>query len=172
MTIHLAKTYLGNLTQDTNLKAQVELRQAAGDCFEVMLTAQDQKKARIHTTATCGAAIGIIKNRDHCLAEGDVIETPEHQLVVVHLEAQQLMVLSLADEQPGYALALIHLGHTLGNHHYPIIVTPDKIYIQLKDDFASPEQLLKAFKIPGLIVTYETRPFGESHLPFTALPHH
>ena len=155
--INLVDTYLGNLTKDLKLQKQVEQCRSAGRCWEVELTYADSKKARIHAVAQCGVAVGIVKARDWLLTEGDVFENAQKQLVVIHLEVQKLMVLSCSNEHSGQALKLIHLGHTLGNQHYPILVTQDKIYIQLTSEHARVEDMIRGFDIPGLIVSYETR---------------
>jgi urease accessory protein len=53
------------------------------------------------------------------------------------------------------------LGHVLGNHHYPITIVKQKIYLQpgadLAVDLAVVEQTIKQLKIPGLIINYEMR---------------
>ncbi|MEM9007146.1 MAG: urease accessory protein UreE [Cyanobacteria bacterium P01_F01_bin.86] len=169
--INLADTYLGNLTTDLNLQNQVALSRTAGCCLEVALTHADRKKARIHAVSQCGAAVGIIKKRDWLLTEGDVFETEQKQLVIVHLEVQKLMVLSVSKDQSGQALALIHLGHTLGNQHYPILVSQDKIYIQLTSDHARIEAMIHSFAILGLTVSYETRS-PEQQLDFATAASH
>lgn len=155
--IALANIYRGNLTQDADLQKQVAQSRAAGRCLEVELTDSDRQKARIHAVTQCGTAVGIVKKRDWLLTEGDVFATAQKQLIIVHLEASKLMVLSFANEPTGYALALIHLGHVLGNHHYPILVAPDRIYIQLTTDHTRLEDTIHRLGIPGLMVSYEMR---------------
>ncbi|MEL6384280.1 MAG: urease accessory protein UreE [Cyanobacteria bacterium J06626_18] len=142
-TINLADIYLGNLNQNGNLQKQASLSRTAGCCLEVELTHEDCKKARIHATSKCGIAVGIVKRRDWHLTEGDVFETAQNQLVIIHLKVQKLMVLSVSDEPSGCALALIHLGHVLGNQHLPILVTSNKIYLQLATDHTRIEALIK-----------------------------
>ena len=56
-----------------------------------------------------------------------------------------------------YAIKLIHLGHTLGNQHYPITIQQDKIYIQLRTDAEAIERTVRGFAIPGLKIEYEMR---------------
>lgn len=155
--INLAQTYLGNYLKNLELQQQVEVARALNCCLDVELKQDDQLKSRIYTKSVSGEAIGIVKQRDWTLTDGDVFKTKQQQLLVVHLEAQQLMVLSFLDEQPRSPLTLIHLGHTLGNHHYPILVAKDKIYVQLVADRASIEATIQNFNIPGLKISYETR---------------
>jgi len=117
----------------------------------------NSSKGRIYARSTSGIAVGIVKERARSLNTGDVFKTERGQLLVVHIEAQKVIVISFNNEVGGRALELIHLGHVLGNHHYPIKLDVDKIYIEL---VAPPEVIaatIKSFKIPGLCVSYESR---------------
>lgn len=153
----IATTYLGNLRQDAPLHQRVDASRAAGQCLEVELAPDDQKKARIHVTARCGTAVGIVKPRGTSLAPGDVLVTEQQQLVVIQFAAQELMVLTVSDQEPGQGLALLQLGHTLGNLHYPIQVMGDRVYIPVTGRPVQLEAAIDAVGIPGLTVTYETR---------------
>lgn len=152
-TTHLAQTYLGNQLQDPQLSQQL----AAVSPMEVTLEPSDRGKGRIYAQTTDGETVGIIKDRHWFLAEGDVFQTTGGQLLLIHLQPQRVMVLRLTQPVSENALALIHLGHTLGNHHWPILVEADKIYIQLSGDQALIERTLQDFEIPGLDISYELR---------------
>ncbi|PPS41908.1 urease accessory protein UreE [Chroococcidiopsis sp. TS-821] len=169
-TIDLAYTYLGNYINNQELQQKIEAARAARRCLDIELGQDDQAKSRIYTKSTSNVPIGIIKKRGWMLSEGDVFKTQQGNLLIIHLKACELMVLSFSNEQSGYALPLIHLGHTLGNHHYPIFVTQDKIYIQLVADKDIIEKTIQKFNIPGLKVTYETQSF-EHYLKLTSNMH-
>jgi urease accessory protein len=151
---HLAQTYLGNLQQDAQLATQL----THTDYLEVKLAPSDCGKGRIYTQTTQGDPIGIMKDRQWILADGDVLQTTTGQLVVIHLQAQKVMVLRIDHTiAADHALALIHLGHTLGNHHWPILLEADKIYVQPSENSAMLEDTLQGFQIPGLTIDYEMR---------------
>lgn len=163
--IELAQTYLGNYLKDIELKKRVEQSLAKNCCLEVELTQDDSLKSRVHAKSTDGTTVGIIKERGWSLTEGDVFKTENNRLLLVRLQAQQFIVLNFSTLPPGFEIALIHLGHALGNHHYPILVTKDKIYIQLITDKKIVEATIYSFNIPGLLITYELR--APTHqLPF------
>lgn len=170
MTI-LAQTYCGNVNADTHLAVHVKQAQQTGVLLEVQLQERDRAKGRIHTHVTTGDAIGIIKGRDRALSEGDVFETDDGQLVLVHLNAQTVMVLSFAGDANGQAIKLMHLGHTLGNHHWSIVVQDDRLYVEVAADPLVMEATVKSFAIPGLQIAYETKP-ADSALPFSSHAHH
>lgn len=158
----VAQVYLGNYLKDVDLKLKVDRAVVNQQCLEVSLSQDDNAKSRIYVQSNNGQTIGIIKDRHQVLSEGDVFETNNDQLLLIHLSAQPLIVLSFSTSQPGYELDLIHLGHTLGNHHYPIVVAEDKIYVQVVADRTVIEATIQNFKIPNLVIGYELRSSHQS----------
>jgi urease accessory protein len=167
--ITIAQTFLGNALKDVALQQRVEHARKMGECLEVELTQNDSLKSRIRAKSPDGTTVGIIKARGWNVAEGDVFETESKQVVVVRLQAQEVMVLRVASECSGYGIELVHLGHVLGNHHYPITISPDCIYVQLVADKTVIAAAIENFKIPGLAITYESRSF--EHLSFQPHSH-
>ncbi len=154
---HIASTWLGNYNVDATLAQQIEQERIAGSCLEVYLHPDNSSKGRIYARSTSGVVVGIIKERDRTLNSGDVFKTEQQQLLVVHIEAQKVIVISFTGVIGDRALELIHLGHVLGNHHYPILIEAGKIYVEL---VAPPEVItstIERFNIPGLCVSYEMR---------------
>ena len=163
----IAKTYLGNLQENVALGEKLKANQEV--CLEVNLSQSDRRKGRIHTQSTAGIAVGIIKSRDWLLREGDVLETEQGKLLLVHLQSQELMVLSFTPSVAHNPIELIHLGHVLGNHHYPIVVKDNKIYLQLIVDKEIMETTIRNFQIPGLQINYEEQLDGDR---FISSEHH
>ena len=153
----LAHTYIGNCINNSKLSEQVGQARKDGNCLEVYLRQIDSLKGRIHAKSTSGEVVGIIKGRNWSLTEGDVFETDQRRLLVVHLEQQKVMVLSFTGEAKGHEIELVHLGHTIGNHHWPLIVRGNNIYIDLVAGIEVMESVVRSFKIPGLNITYESR---------------
>ncbi|MEB3358467.1 MAG: urease accessory protein UreE [Synechococcales bacterium] len=170
----LASLYLGNTATDAALAERVDQALHHHQCLEVDLDSRDRIKGRIYTQARSGEAVGIVKDRSWLLAEGDVLQTQAGTLVWVHLQEQGMIVLSMTSNTPGHELALIHLGHTLGNHHYPIAVQDQRIYIQVSGDRPVIEATIARFQIPGLQMTYEGRSpaqLTDSDISFAAHHH-
>jgi urease accessory protein len=159
--IEIAQTYLGNLAEDSSLAAKVALARQQTSCLEVSLSQGDRSKGRIQTHSNSGVAIGIIKSRDWSMRAADVFLTQSDRLVVIHLQEQKALVLSFEQPVTASATELVHLGHVLGNHHYPITIVQQKIYLQpganLGVDLAVVEQTIKQLQIPGLTINYEMR---------------
>ena len=156
-SVDCSKTYLGNYFNAPNLQRAVELACSENRTIEVQLTQADRQKSRIYAKTNAGEAIGLLKRRDWKLTDGDVFKLEGDRFLLIHLNAQRLMTLSLETGQEIDALKLIHLGHTLGNHHYPIEIAVGKIYIQIDNNAATLESTLKAFDIAGLKIEYEMR---------------
>lgn len=153
----IASTWLGNYHVDANLAQQIEQERIAGSCLEVYLHPDNNSKGRIYTHSTSGVAVGIIKEREVSLNTGDVFKTEQQQLLVVHIEAQKVIVISFTTEFSDRQLDLIHLGHVLGNHHYPILVGAGKIYVELVAPVEVIAATIESFNIPGLCISYESR---------------
>lgn len=153
----IARTYLGNWRENVDLKQQVERARLSGNYLEVHLNPEDNLKSRIYAKSSTGVMVGIIKQRDWQLKAGDVFETEQEKLAIVHLQAEQVMVLKFSTQAPGYEVALVHLGHILGNHHHAIAIAKNKIYVQLAADKEVLEATIRSFNIPGLSVAYEAR---------------
>lgn len=157
----LAHIYIGNWISNSDLSERVGQARTEGTCLEVYLRQIDSLKGRIHAKSTSGEVVGIIKGRDWSLSEGDVFETDRGQLLVVHLEEQKVMVLSFTGEAKGHEIDLVHLGHAIGNHHWPLIVRGDNIYIDLVAGIEVMESVIRSFKIPSLHIKYESRSFDD-----------
>jgi urease accessory protein len=151
--MEIAQTYLGNLTEDASLIPRINLE----PCLEVYLSQTDRSKGRIQAQSTSGITVGIIKSRDWSLRQEDVFITESGNLLLIHLQEQKLIVLSFTEPLENRAIELVHLGHVLGNHHWPIIIRDNKIYLQLVIDVEVIEATINNFQIPGLKIEYESR---------------
>ncbi len=168
----LANHYLGNVLNDPVLKDRVHQALHNHHCLEVILDSEDRRKGRIHAQAISGESLGIIKDRSWALAEGDVLQTNADQLLLVHLKDQGMIVLTFTGNTSGHELALVHLGHTLGNHHHPISIRDEKIYISVGGNRQTIESTINSFKIPGLMVSYEQCSPGSVTFSHSSHHHH
>lgn len=169
--MEIAQTYLGNLLEDSDLTQRVKSARTLENYLEVYLSQTDSSKGRIQAQSTSGIAVGIIKSRDWSLRQEDVFVTESGNLLLIHLQDQRLMVLSFTEPVEDRAIELVHLGHVLGNHHWPIIIQKNKIYLQLVIDAAVIEATIRDFQIPGLKIEYESRS-PSKHLNFSHHHHH
>jgi urease accessory protein UreE len=66
---------------------------------------------------------------------------------------------------------LIYLGHVLGNHHWPILVNGDRIYVEMVADRAVMEATVRNVNIPNLCIDYEVRS-SANQIQFSSHSHH
>lgn len=167
----LAQTYLGNSIEDASLAEQIDKARNSGRFLQVCISQTDSCKGRIYAHTTSGVTVGIVKSRNWSLRDGDVLETEQGQLLLVNLQQQKVIVLYFTEPVADYAIKLVHLGHVLGNHHWPIIVQDHKLYVELAIDAQVIESTIREFKIPGLQIDYELRS-PHDHLDFSPHAHH
>ncbi len=170
ISVDCIQNYLGNYFAMPKLQHNLERARSNHRLMEVELTQTDQKKSRIYTKTNAGNAIGLLKQRDKQLTDGDVFQLENDRFLLIHFKSQSLMTLSFDAHHSVDVFKLIHLGHTLGNHHYPILVTDDKIYIQISENVATLESVIRSFDIAGLKIGYEMRSHDQT-LTFTYHQH-
>lgn len=163
----IANIYLGNRQENPDLAQQL----IGTDYLEVYLQPSDRSKGRIYTHTDSGIAVGIIKSRDRPLQSGDIFQTESGNLLLIHLQAQELLLLDFSGVAPEIApTTLVYLGHVLGNHHYPIAIEDHKIYVQLVTDKSIIEKTINNLNIPGLKIA-TTKGSLESEITFSVHSH-
>ena len=166
----LAQTYLGNLKEGNLKEAEglaARVAQAEeGRCYEVEIGRGDRTKGRILTHTKAGKPVGIMKGRDWQLREGDVLESAAGELVIIHLQAQQVMALRFGPDACNQASALVQLGYTLGNQHWPTTVVDGVVYVETVANADVMEKIVNdmaiALNISGLQITFEAKAASEA----------
>jgi urease accessory protein len=154
--IEVAETYLGNIDRDSLLAEKVARAQKSQRLMEVSLTQSDRNKGRISTQLKSGTNIGIVKSRNRQLQEGDVFQTDRDNLLLIHLNSETVMVLHFAEATTNHsAMKLVSLGHLLGNHHYPIKIEANKVYVRLTTDSKVLIQMIEKLAVTGLTISWE-----------------
>lgn len=110
----VAKAFLGHRSDDG-----VAERLGDADPHHVVLSDTDRRRSRVRTTTEAGTDLGVVVARD--LADGDVLETEDGDLVVVALAEVEALVLDFADADVP-ATAALELGHALGNRHWDLAI--------------------------------------------------
>ena len=147
----VAQTYLGNINHNADLAHSIETK----SYLELTLKPEDRQKGRIHAHTASGVEIGIIKSRDRSLESGDLFETDSGKILLINLQETELLLLDLSKVDSNITLSkLVELGHTLGNHHYPLKVEGNLIHVRLNTDKLTAESLIKSLNIDGLQIRY------------------
>lgn len=171
----LAETYLGNVNEQADLAARVAQAKEQNCCWEVVVGQSDRPKGRILTRTAAGQSVGIIKGRDWLLRDGDVLTTKENYLVLVSIQQQQVMALRFEEGVSNQAIALVHLGHVLGNRHWPMTAHGNTLYVELAADptlmNSTVREMAQTIGIEGLQVSFEKRS-PDTALDFSHAHHH
>ena len=155
----VAEVYLGNIEQDAKLAQEVIEARETNSLLEVSLSKSDRVKGRIFTQSK-GLAIGIVRDRALKLREGDVFQTQNNYLLLIHLETETLMVLDLTHlTNSNAAVQLVRLGHLLGNQHYSIQIEAAKIYVRVPTDSRVITKMIEDLAIEGLKIGWQNKVF-------------
>ena len=158
-TTELADAYLGNVSESADVARRIMQAQREDRCLEVEISRGDRTKGRILTQTAEGIAVGITKERDWLLRDGDVLSTANHKFVLVSLMQQQVMALRFEPDVENEAIALLHLGHTLGNQHWPVTTQGKTLYVELVADAAQMKttliKMVDSLGIKGLQISIE-----------------
>ncbi|MGB3789368.1 MAG: hypothetical protein WA949_15260, partial [Phormidesmis sp.] len=130
-TTEVADSYLGNIKEDEKLSSQIARALEANQCLEVTIERKDCRKGRIFVQATSGQSVGIVKGRDWQLRDGDVLKTQRDRTVLVSLQKQQVIALQFEQKAHNSPAQLVNLGHTMGNHHWPIKRQGETLYVEV-----------------------------------------
>lgn len=125
----VADEYLGNVNDSSELASQVAQDKSKNQCLEVFIERQDCRKGRIFTQATSGHSVGIVKDRNWTLRDGDVLMTAQQQRVLVSIQKQQIIALQFERKAYNAPMDLVSLGHAIGNQHWPMSVQGETIYV-------------------------------------------
>ena len=168
-----AEIYIGNVSESADLARRVLHARETGECLEVEIKRGDRTKGRILTQTTSGQSVGIVKERDFLLREGDLLLSESGYMVLVSIQQQRVMSLRFEDGAKNRAIALVHLGHALGNQHWPVTAKGNVLYIELIADAdlmeSTVEKIAKRLNIMGLQIDFETHlsdkaiDFSEDH---------
>ena len=163
----VTREYLGNTNHDLELARLITLE----TYLEVNLQFDNRAKGRILARTNSGIEIGIIKSRDRTLQSGDLFRTNSGKLLLINLQEQEVLILDFSTLDPNiFCAELVHLGHVLGNHHYPIKIQQGQVYVQLVTDKITLENILKDLKISGLKIDYQ-RLHGDVQFAFLSHEH-
>lgn len=141
----VADSYLGH-RDDAELADRLD----DADPLRVVLSDTDRQRSRVRTETTDGRDLGVVVADD--LADGDVLETDDGELVVVELARIDALVLPIddADVSP---TAAVELGHALGNRHWDLALREGEALFPVTD---SRERMLE-FVADHLPAGVETR---------------
>lgn len=100
--------------------------QRLGDCHdELCLPYDSRKKSRLKAITEAGEEVGLFLQRGTVLADGDVLESDEGQLLRIRAAQETLSRVSSENHW-----ALMRAAYHLGNRHMPLQIDADTLCYQ------------------------------------------
>ncbi|MEO1389349.1 MAG: hypothetical protein AAFV85_18590 [Cyanobacteria bacterium J06634_6] len=172
----IADQYLGNINEDRDLVSQIALDRKQQNCLDISIERKDCCKGRIFATADLTASdseapdleqpVGIIKGRDWTLRDGDVLLTQSQKRVLIHIKQQQVIALQFDRKAYNSPVKLMHLGHVMGNQHWPISLQGETLYVEVAADVerieSAIQEIAESLDIKGLHVVRELKDAHEA----------
>jgi urease accessory protein len=135
---------------------------------ELRLSPWDAQKRRLRKRTRAGRDVAVALDRPGALADGDVLYAGPDAVVVVRVDAGEVVVfrLSGAPDPTSLAANAVRLGHVLGNQHWPVRLRPAtadqlsvgavEIVVPLSLDRRVVDAVIRAHRLEG--VSYSFRP--------------
>ena len=150
---------LGNLGEDARLGDLHRRWQAAERAETVELTPLEAQKGRLRTVTDKGTPLGLSLGRGTALRDGDVLylNEAEERMIVARLKPEEVLVITVKPSASAADLirVAVHLGHVLGNQHWPVKVEGTSVYVPVSVDKKVMETVLKTYDLQGIEYRFE-----------------
>lgn len=155
---------LGNIGEDARLRDMHQRWQAAGGAETVELTPLEAQKGRLRTATDKGTPLGMSLGRGTALRDGDVLylNESEQRMIVARLKPEEVLVITVKPTASAAELlrVAVHLGHVLGNQHWPVKIEGTTVYVPVSVDKQVMETVLKTYDLQGIEYRFEERSIG------------
>ena len=165
------ETVRGNVHRDPRLTTAYRDAQAAGRVDEVRLTPLEAQKGRLRVTSIHGTPFGLSLGRGAVVCDGDVLyQDDSGSMVVARITPEEVLVITVRPQaSPADVLRVaVHLGHVLGNQHWPIMVEGASVYVPVSVDRTVMETVLRTHGLEGIEYRFDECAVGA--IPRT-IPH-
>jgi urease accessory protein len=160
----LIEQIVGNLGEDARLADLHRRWQAAGRAETVELTPLEAQKGRLRTQTDRGTPLGLSLGRGVVLRDGDVLHLneAESRMIVARLKPEEVLVITVKPAPSAAELlrVAVHLGHVLGNQHWPVKIEGTSVYVPVSVDKKVMETVLKTYDLQGIEYRFEEGSVG------------
>lgn len=155
---------VGNVGEDARLRDLYRQWQAAGRAETVELTPLEAQKGRLRTVTDAGTPLGLSVGRGTSLCDGDVLYLNEEEgrMIVARLKPEEVLVITVKPAASAAELlrVAVHLGHVLGNQHWPVKIEGMSVSVPLSVDKKVMETVLKTYDLQGIEYRFEQGSVG------------
>lgn len=127
---------LGNINNDKKLKEKYDEMIARNVCETIKISRLESQRIRMRKISDKGTDVALTLPPGTRLKHGDVIIKTENKMVVVGIEAEDVIMIEIRDNiyQDDIVEVPVMVGHTIGNLHRPIRLEGNKIYFPIQAD--------------------------------------
>jgi len=158
---------VGNIHSDPDLAAEIEAHEENGTLERVVLDTSDRRKSRLRVETDAGSDLGILVDQPE-LSAGDILFVEDDHAAVIEFEEIEAFVIELPAATDSTLMAVVELGHRIGNQHWDVAVEAGTVYVPVEADKSIIETVLGEYLPAGAETRYEVVAAerfvdGESH---------
>jgi urease accessory protein len=126
---------IGNINKDKKLKEKYDEMCSKNCCERIKISRLESQRFRMRKRSE-GMDLALTLPPGTRLKHGDVIILTENKMVVVEIEAENVLMIEIKENIHGDDVVEVPLrvGHTIGNLHRPIRLERHKIYFPIQAD--------------------------------------
>lgn len=128
-----ARSRVGNIFEDTKLMRKFKLMESSGSCERLKISRLETERSRIRKKTDLGTDIGLVLDSGTVLKHGDVILSNSKKIIIIDQLPEKVIRIEISGliKDP---IALVTLGHVIGNRHKPIEIKENSIYFPIQAD--------------------------------------
>jgi urease accessory protein len=127
---------IGNILKDKKLEEKYDEMSNKNSCERIKISRLESRRVRMRKSSNRGTDVAMTLPPTTWLKHGDVIILRENKMVVVEIEAENVLMIEIKENIPENKVVEIpsRVGHTIGNLHRPIKLEGRKIYFPIQAD--------------------------------------
>ena len=124
---------IGNINNDKKLKEKYDEMSSKNCCERIKMSRLESQRSRMRKRSE-GADLALTFPPGTRLKHGDVIILTENKMVIVEIEAEDVLMIEIKENIHGDddIQVPLRVGHTIGNLHRPIKLERRKIYFPIQ----------------------------------------
>jgi len=124
---------IGNINKDKKLKEKYDEMSSKNCCERIKISRLESQRSRMRKRSE-GMDLALTLPQGTRLKRGDVIILTENKMVVVEIEAENVLMVEIKENIHEDIDVPLRVGHTIGNLHRPIKIEKRKIYFPIQAD--------------------------------------
>ena len=125
---------IGNINNDKKLNEKYDEMSSKNCCERIKMSRLESQRSRMRKRSDRGTDLALTFPPGTRLKHGDVIILTENKMVIVEIEAEDVLMIEFKENIQGddNIEVPLRVGHTIGNLHRPIKLERRKIYFPIQ----------------------------------------